>query len=740
MRRVSVTILVAGILGACEEGPEQIYQPNPPNIDVSRFNGWRPVAFVATGDQPFTSTSSGQKTGTVKLCEADELAKRWSKMVKEPIVPTQGAGGINLKGNPVWSGLTIDQAQQQLCQAEVLGDGVVYWGDNAELIAWYDTTTRLLDRVATLTGYEGTLSAGPFEIANNKEIMKDGKPISDPTADTVLRAMNIEFLKKFRPEVKNPESRDCVALSTCYVMSWYTLKRFVFNDLEIDFAVEPEGRIDHIGINLKRSFEFTKNDVKFETTPMPTAGLPPMPKIAASATCQPTLGQTWDHIRSNCLGLDPEAKALAQPVWSNEGIFVDMGGLGVYMTRNMPVDQIIPNDTKAAPTDSIVGLSFNTSYEGRLLISRTNLLKAFFAGVVARVTGAVTTQGAEIETALTDAFAKITPVGDGTKLAVGTQKIQDCTSSPCVEATLTIRTREIVQSTVQKLAGSVPDTLKDPNFYVEVWLTELLTIFNEGKAPTSSELYLYVGDETAQVMYGRLARRINGERYAVTVAYHNLSDQILVIFFRKGMIRPEKILYRDAELDKKNSPTKDGVFRLWDLAMSPRLGLAVQNFLPKQVDDAARKTLDDMRKTILTVNLDQPTDILVNHHAAGGLSGFSIPLEGQRDVFVPADYYGFSGNVIGASIWATKGIVRAVSSGTFYDKLDFCGVKVGLWDSAAELLQKVPLSCETIVSYSENGKMMTAVSTYVQQTPYKIGLRLWITAGRIDAGYYWAEE
>jgi hypothetical protein len=140
------------------------------------------------------------------------------------------------------------------------------------------------------------------------------------------------------------------------------------------------------------------------------------------------------------------------------------------------------------------------------------------------------------------------------------------------------------------------------------------------------------------------------------------------------------------------------------------------------------------------VNLDQPTDILVNHHAAGGLSGFSIPLEGQRDVFVPADYYGFSGNVIGASIWATKGIVRAVSSGTFYDKLDFCGVKVGLWDSAAELLQKVPLSCETIVSYSENGKMMTAVSTYVQQTPYKIGLRLWITAGRIDAGYYWAEE
>ena len=85
------------------------------------------------------------------------------------------------------------------------------------------------------------------------------------------------------------------------------------------------------------------------------------------------------------------------------------------------------------------------------------------------------------------------------------------------------------------------------------------------------------------------------------------------------------------------------------------------------------------------------------------------------------------------------GIIKAISSGSFFDKLDFCGVKVGIWDDQNDLLKKLPSTCEKIISYSENGKLTYGVSTYIQKTPYKIGLSLSATAGKIDSATYWAE-
>ena len=100
------------------------------------------------------------------------------------------------------------------------------------------------------------------------------------------------------------------------------------------------------------------------------------------------------------------------------------------------------------------------------------------------------------------------------------------------------------------------------------------------------------------------------------------------------------------------------------------------------------------------------------------------------------------GNVVGAGFWASKkdGIVTAISSGAFYDKLDFCGKKVGLYEEVAPMIATLPSTCEKIISYSENGKILTALSTYIQKTPYKIGIRLQVTAGRVDGAYFWAEQ
>jgi hypothetical protein len=740
MRKLSLCIvtLSAVLIAGCEEGPEQIYKPNPPTctsgttsqcFDARQLNGWKPLGYAASGTQPFAVGTSGQKTGTVKICEADELATRWAKMVKAAIIPTTGMGGLDMKGTPKWSGLTIDQAQQTLCQAYVADDGMYYWGDNDELIAFFDTKTRLIDSLGAFPGYEGKLTAGTYELAVNLEIMKDGKALTDATSDANVRAMNQAFLKAFRTEVANPDQRDCIALSTCYVTDWNTMKLFVFLDLGLYVAVEPKAsKIYTIQLALQRNFEFTKGNVTFEAPTMPPIGLPPTPKVSYQTSCRPTLGLTWDHIRQNCLGIDPEEKALTQPVWSNEALVADMGGLGVYLVRpSLAADQILPDSAKPQPTDQIVGLGFTQLYEGQLMLSRTDLYAAFFTTLAAQITALYPTID------LSTTFAKITPLeikaGDAASLTIGTQRVKDCSVTPCTETTLTIRARAIVEAAVKAEVGTVPDALKDPNYYVEILLREMLKIFNDGKAPTATELYMFFGDDTAQVMYGRLARKFAGARHSVTVAFHNKSDQLLTLFFKTGALRTENVLFRDAELTNT-----DGVFRLWNLAKSPRIGLAKVLF-PKTVNIATQNA-------VVTLPLDPTTDVLAAYHKEDSLSGYSTPIEGQHDLFNPAAYFGFSGNVVGAALHASgkDGIIKSVASGAFYDKLDFCGVKVGLFDSVDALIKALPSTCDDILNYSENGKTLVAMSTIVQTTPFKIGLRLFFTAGRVDSARYWAEQ
>ena len=741
-RRLLVCVCLAGLLVGCEDGPDQIFKPNPPELDPGKLNGVSNLGHLADGRQPFEFQTSKQEQGTVQICQADEQAKRWAKMVKEPIRPTIGAGGLDLRGTPVWSGLSIDDAQQQMCQAYVYGTEIVYWGDNAEMLAFYDTKTRLIDRLVTLTGYEGTIDAGGFVIANNQPIMKDGSKLQNPDSDDNLRAMNIAMLKKFRKEVKNPEKRDCVAENTCYTLDWFTLKRYVFEDMMLDFATEPEGdKVDHIGINLKRAFELTGADVTFNA-PQATAGTAPVPQVTWGASCKTTLGVTWEHVLDNCLGIDPPEKALTRPVWSNEALYADMGGLQLYMQRPaLKSDAVIPDDAKPDKADEVVAMGFSTEYGGGLTMSRTALHNAVFAAVADEVKkhfAPLDPKGPQwpANLDLNTVLAQIKPAGDPSKLSIGTQQVEVCVGANCSNSTLTLAVRQLVLSALtQAGVTKIPLELQNANFYVEQLLRQLFVQFNDKTPLVPSDVYFYVGDDSAQIMYGAFVRSYNGKRHAVRAVYHNKSDQLLFLFFKRGSLRTEDVLWKDAELKQFDNQQGDGIFRLWNLAKSPRLGLGKSDFFPTKVDSA-------IRKATIPVELGSAgkVDVMVNYTKQSSLSGFSIPIEGQRDVFVPAAYYGFSGNIVGAGLYVKDGIVLAVSSGAFYDKVDFCGVKVGMYDKVEDLLDALPASCEKIVSYSDNGKLLTAVSTYVESDPFKIGVRLYVTAGRIDGAYYWAEQ
>ena len=734
MRRYLSFVLGVALIAGCEEGPEQIYKPLPDNFNPEMYNGRTAGGHVETGTQDFTWSTSGKQEDTAKICEGDEQAKRWAKMVKEPIIPTRGAGGIDLRGNPEWTGLTLDDAQQILCQASPWDDGLAYWGDNAEMVVIYDTKTRVIDRLYLLPGYEGTIEAGGYVVALNQQVMKDAAPVIGPTTNQdMLRKLNIAMLKKYRPEVKNPDQRDCVALGTCYVEDWYTSKRFRLLDLMLDFDMEPETeRITGLGINLIRDFDFAKNPATFVSSPMPAAGLPPVPLIKTSTGCALTLGVPWSHVTGKCMDIDPEAKALVRPVWSNEALGADMGSMYLYLERpSLAADAVIPDTTtKAAATDVVAAIEFNQFHKGPLSISRNTLFAAYFARVVAAV------QALLPSVDMTAKLANLKPYGDGTQLTLGPRRIEDCNETPCEQTTLTKRVRQLVEDEVKAAGLTLPDAIKnEKNFFVEPFMRELIKTFNDDKEPTSSELHTYVTSESAQILVLRLLRQIGGEHYTLFVYYDNLGDQVIYVYFKKGARRAEKALLADAKDMQYDKKQGDGIFRLWNLANSPRIGLG-KKMLPS-------KTMPATQKAVVKVNTMPQVEALVNYLPQSGLSGFGIPIEGKRDKFVPTAYFGFPGTAVGASFYADKnGPIKAVSSSSFYDKLDFCGLKFGLYDKVTDQIPTLPSTCDFILSYSENGKYITGISTYVDSPDpaLKMGLRMWVTDGRMDGAYYWAEQ
>ncbi len=226
----------------------------------------------------------------------------------------------------------------------------------------------------------------------------------------------------------------------------------------------------------------------------------------------------------------------------------------------------------------------------------------------------------------------------------------------------------------------------------------------------------------------------------MATGFHNKSDQLLMLFFKKGTLRTEEILYKDAEAAQGGGLMGDGIFRLGKLIRSPRMGLG---------KPMAQKSVDlSIHRAVISVPLDPPTDVLTYYHKQDSLSGYWIPVDGQHSTFVPAESYGFNGNAIGASFYVkvktdeegkTTRTISAIASGAFYDQLDFCGLKVGLYDPVDTLLQNASADCNIIINYSENGKVLDAISTYLQSSP-STGLLLSIVAGRVDSARYWTEE
>ena len=231
-----------GVLG-CEDGPNQTYSPATP-AETAVWNN-PGGSNVSPSSKDFSYLSGG--TNANVICNGPTLAKVWAAMDKQPMIPPVEAGGLDMAGpgctptstTCTWPGITIEQAEQILCQStndgDLFGDGELAnsWGDNGELIAHYLITTHKIDFLWIQPGYLGTITATgcmgvdgkptasmghTYQIPLGTQLLKDSMPWdinwADPKTSTDWRnELTSALTCQFQPTLAT--SADCNSTGAC---------------------------------------------------------------------------------------------------------------------------------------------------------------------------------------------------------------------------------------------------------------------------------------------------------------------------------------------------------------------------------------------------------------------------------------------------------------------------------------------------------------------------------------------
>ena len=729
------------LLAGCDK-PDQVYKSLPSNFDPAGANGLKPIATHFTGKKGWLDETLGSvaTVPTTEVCTTSEVAAKAAQMVNQPILPMKGAGGLDMTGGAGWKGLTIDDVQSKdvLCQAIYYGDGVAAWGDNYELVVFFDATTRLIDDILVESGYVGTLAAGDFVFALNESITNAGVKMDasdgsarDPRTEDSMRSIDRALIKAFRPSL-DASQIDCVASGSCYIIMSGTTPVLVFMSVGLYVVVEPqEQRIIDLEIQLKRPFRIGVGEVNVDGVK------PTLHGTAAGGIpdCQVTYGTTWKHIKEKCLGDDPMAMATVQAGNGYENIVVHMGGVLLYLERpGLAADQILPAAPILDDADVVTIVSVNAEYEGDfsmpysdvLTIYKANLEKLIRAEVPA-LTDADSTGvdllrvpndpnlPADVRHAYPDrlrpggiyAVFCLPDVGVDGKYVQCFQDSAGRYPMPLVNALSSI--------VAQSLGPNLTARLAEPSLYVQQFEQALAEHFNGGPI-LPEQINLSPDAGAPDRIYATATLFADQTSYTINVYYGGNDDRMHFLNFQRGASRMETVLMRDAALPTPNDATPSGVFTLAHLVDSPRMGLGAAGTIT--VDHL----VNDTRRALLKVAMGdtETATILAPFNPASSVSGYWRPQKGPIDTFVPADSFRLYGNTIDAGFFllpsapgADSLSVVAIQGYTFFGDVGFCGFPTHVGAYASDLLAQIDAAgypCKLIVRKTENREFVSELA------------------------------
>lgn len=738
MRRTLLGGLVCLLLLPGCDQPDEVYKKLPKDYDPNEANGMNSAAHEVAGEKSWDYDNDGdtddQGFESVEICVDEKVDEKIRWMAKQPIIPMVGAGGLDMTGGETWAGLTIDQAQskEMLCQGTYVGDGYAYWGPQAELVAFFDTETRLIDAMMIRPGYEGDLIAGDFVLnLNEKPIMKGTVPLNaqdgkerDPRNPDNMRALDRALISTFRPGLSNPEDIDCVESGSCYVMNFGTVQVLVFMSVGMYISIEPfQFKVAQFEMSLKRPFKIGLGELQADGADLTVLGN----QAAGIPSCRVQKGTTWKHVKDNCLAGDPMAMAQVQAAFFYEYIYVNMGGVTFFFNRpSLKSDEILPLQPELKDDDVVAGISVNAAYEGNFVIPFSPIIDRFKE----LLADAIRAEAWLPEDAPTGVESLIPPndpllpaniaeyypdrLRPGGVYAVFCEKTTaepapadagndadtDDDPSPvseeitysCEPSSTGGYNNPMISTLMQKVQDAVgpamTDKLGNSAFYVRQFLLAMGEYFNND-TPLDEDQYILMPRATRPDFIDATYHiESGGDRYTVALLYGGNEDRIHYLSVNNGLSRTEEVLIADAELPASIGEEAPGSFTFEHLINSPRLGLdeAASKIFAGRIDKVYVDTVkEDIRRAMLRFPMGvtgEEMTVLAPYRPASTVTGYYVPYQGPQDIFVQADAFSLGGAAFNATFYLVDAEdeegnmhknVAAIGSSSFMGRVPFGG-------------------------------------------------------------------
>ncbi len=415
MRMRSVAVLAAIVLVGCEDGPEQIFQPNtgnPAEQNGHDGNG----SWVQEGNKGFDEeVGTEDAAGRARFCNEDESTALLQNMVAAAILPDESVGLIPLWDPDTGGALHADQLvglpeDGKFCDPWGVYSNAFTWGPTQEIIVFFDDETRLVEGIAVTDQYLGTLS-GTFEkddattgsvvFKTRDRIKIDGVVLTKYTSDANqasepdawmnhanVSAMYRMIRETFFNDPGDPplgDSFDCVAAKLCDLI-WETDNQatpqstwIVFVDSGIQLGVSPEGHVNFVWAEPVRVAPFELGiDIDFinggETAPSWTS--------STEAGCSFSLTEdlTWGTFKTRCT---PAASTLARinyNVWTmRDAVTAEFNGIEVSFMRDIVANPVLFDGEAPADSDVLLDVFFTRSLNATLAQFKPNTLALAYA-------------------------------------------------------------------------------------------------------------------------------------------------------------------------------------------------------------------------------------------------------------------------------------------------------------------------------------------------------------------------
>ncbi len=389
--------LVALMFMACEDGPTQPYSPSPDGADQKWNDGQTPPV-TDDGKQGFGTQNGG--TNKQEICTGEQKAKIWGNMVLQPIKPPTTAAGLDISGGDSWNGMTIEEAEQKLCQSvnygDAFGDGsqVNYWGDNGEVWAEYRVSTRKILSMFFWPGYQGKVEPTTrdgmhkYSIPVGSQMSKDGKPFSldwtdPPKFTTEVNDIYDAILSTFSPGL--PQDPNCFASGGCIKGNFGDVGYIYFPAIGsafwVDSYVAPQpvpSTFQRLDMYLAKILPFALSNPMLKLDqegPISNAGL----LGKATSPCILKMGQTYDNFLKTCVSVTGDSmkdqtelnKLLGGLAHGRERFSFDVQGVDLnFSDAGLPPDQIIKDKDKPSGDDVASQWTLDQSTLGKIANDR----------------------------------------------------------------------------------------------------------------------------------------------------------------------------------------------------------------------------------------------------------------------------------------------------------------------------------------------------------------------------------